>query len=106
MGAGVCVLTSDIPENREVVDGVGFTFRAGDVDDLERMLRLLLSDAAMRRAAARSAQNRVRERYLWGPIAERVEEIYRGLAGKAGVGEPAGNQGLGSVDPVPPQRAA
>jgi glycosyltransferase involved in cell wall biosynthesis len=106
MGAGVCVLTSDIPENREVVDGVGFTFRAGDVDDLERMLRLLLSDAAMRRMAARSAQNRVRERYLWGPIAERVEEIYRGLAGKAGVGEPAGNQGLGSVDPVPPKRAA
>ena len=25
MGAGVCVLASDIPENREVVDGSGFT---------------------------------------------------------------------------------
>ncbi len=31
MGAGVCVLTSDIPENVEVVDGCGYTFRKGDV---------------------------------------------------------------------------
>jgi glycosyltransferase involved in cell wall biosynthesis len=27
MGAGLCVLTSNVPENREVVDGAGFTFR-------------------------------------------------------------------------------
>jgi len=25
MGAGLCVLTSDVPENREVVDGAGIT---------------------------------------------------------------------------------
>lgn len=106
MGAGVCVLTSDIPENREVVDGAGFTFRAGDVSDLERMLRLLLSDAAMRRVAANSAQNRVRERYLWDPIAEKVEEIYRGLAGKTAVAEIAPNPDLRTVDPAPPKRAA
>jgi glycosyltransferase involved in cell wall biosynthesis len=37
MAAGVCVLTSDIPENREVVDGAGYTFRRGDRSDLERM---------------------------------------------------------------------
>jgi glycosyltransferase involved in cell wall biosynthesis len=106
MGAGVCVLTSDIPENCEVVDGTGFTFRAGDVDDLERMLRLLLSDAAMRRAAGKSAQSRVRERYLWGPIAEKVEEIYRGLAGKTAAAEIAATPSLGTVDPAPPRRAA
>ena len=29
MGAGLCVLTSDVPENREVVDGAGFTFQRG-----------------------------------------------------------------------------
>jgi glycosyltransferase involved in cell wall biosynthesis len=27
MGAGLCVLTSNVPENREVVEGAGFTFR-------------------------------------------------------------------------------
>ncbi len=43
MGAGVCVLTSDIPENLELVHDAGFTFQRGSVDDLERMLRLLIS---------------------------------------------------------------
>jgi glycosyltransferase involved in cell wall biosynthesis len=60
MGAGTCVLTSDIPENREVVEGVGFTFRAGDVADLARMLDLLLSHERVRTAAARLARERVR----------------------------------------------
>ncbi len=46
MGAGTCVLTSDVPENREVVEGAGFTFHAGDVEDLARMLDLLLSHRA------------------------------------------------------------
>ena len=30
MASGVCVLTSDIPENNEVVEGAGFTFHRGD----------------------------------------------------------------------------
>ena len=59
MGAGTCVLTSDVPENREVVEGAGFTFRAGDVEDLARMLDLLLSHERMRAAAARLARDRV-----------------------------------------------
>ncbi len=41
MGAGVCVLASDIPQNRELVDTPGFTFRRGD-QKLERMLRLVI----------------------------------------------------------------
>ncbi len=65
MGAAVCVLTSDIPENREVIAGTGFTFQPGDATDLARMLRLLLSDARVRMVAGRNAQARVRERYLW-----------------------------------------
>lgn len=36
MGAGLCVLTSNVPENREAVDGVGFTFQRGDSFDLGR----------------------------------------------------------------------
>ena len=52
MGAGVCVLASDVPENCELVEGSGFTFRHGDLDDLERMLRLLISEPEIRKAAA------------------------------------------------------
>ena len=49
MGAAVCVLTSDIPENREVIDGTGFTFEPGDATDLARMLRFLLSARGLER---------------------------------------------------------
>lgn len=83
MGAGVCVLTSDIPENRELVDDVGFTFRAGDVHDLARMLALLLADPELRAAAGHSAQQRVREHYLWPGIAVEIGKIYDQAAGRA-----------------------
>jgi glycosyltransferase involved in cell wall biosynthesis len=76
MGAAVCVLTSDIPENREVIEGTGFTFQPGDVTDLTRMLRFLLSDAPARLVAGRSAQARVRERYLWPRIAAEIGRSY------------------------------
>ncbi len=94
MGAGVCVLTSDIPENREVVDDVGFTFRAGDVGDLARMLELLLSDAELRLVAGRSAKQRVQERYLWPNIAAQIGQIYDRVAGRTS-----------SVERIPPSEA-
>jgi glycosyltransferase involved in cell wall biosynthesis len=76
MGAAVCVLTSDIPENREVIEGTGFTFQPGDATDLARMIRLLLSDPRTRAAAGRNAQARVRERYLWPRIAAEIGHSY------------------------------
>ena len=76
MGAAVCVLTSDIPENREVMENTGFTFQPGDAADLERMLRLLLSDPLARTIAGRNAQARVQERYLWPRIAAQIANSY------------------------------
>jgi glycosyltransferase involved in cell wall biosynthesis len=83
MGAGTCVLTSDIPENREVVEDVGFTFRAGDVADLARMLDLLLSHKRIRTAAARLARERVQEHYQWPRIAQEIGAVYERLAGRS-----------------------
>lgn len=82
MGASTCVLTSDVPENREVVEGVGFTFHAGDVADLTRMLDLLLSHERIRTAAARLARERVRDQYRWPRIAREIGAIYEELAGR------------------------
>jgi glycosyltransferase involved in cell wall biosynthesis len=82
MGAGLCVLTSDIVENREVVEDAGFTFRAGDVADLTRMLGLLLSDSKLRVAAGVKARQRIQERYLWPRIATEIGQVYDELAGK------------------------
>ncbi len=76
MGAGVCVLASDIPENREVVDGAGYTFERGDVIALERMLKLLIENAGLRESAAERARERIQNHYLWPQIASQIEDIY------------------------------
>ncbi|HSS98454.1 MAG TPA: glycosyltransferase family 4 protein, partial [Terriglobales bacterium] len=76
MGAGVCVLASDVPENREVVENAGFTFKRGDASDLKRMLRLLIENPIMRQGAARSAKQRVKKKYLWKQIAEQISLTY------------------------------
>lgn len=61
MGAGPCVLTSDIPENRELVEGAGFTFQHGNPMDLADRLRFLIVNPAVREAAAgKTAKNGLR----------------------------------------------
>ena len=61
MGAGLCVLTSDVPENCEVVDGAGFTFQRGSAADLADRLRFLIANPAVRQAAGRTARKRIEE---------------------------------------------
>lgn len=79
MGAGVCVLASDAPENAEALGDAGFTFRTGDVDDLRRMLALLLSDASLRENTGLRAQARVGDRYLWEEAAAQMKAVYASL---------------------------
>ena len=85
MGAGVCVLASDIPENREVVGDAGFTFRAGDVQDLGRLLAMLESDPEVRAAAGRAGRKIVEERYLWSRIADEIGHCYEQLSGRKAI---------------------
>jgi glycosyltransferase involved in cell wall biosynthesis len=82
MGHGNCVLTSDIPENVELVDGVGYTFVRGDISDLERMLRLLLGRRDLRERAACDARARVEDSYLWTRVASETEHLYYQVLGK------------------------
>src|SRR6185369_8889943 len=75
MGAGVCVVTSDIPENRELVDGAGFTFRRGDVEDLERILQMLLE---IRQLGVQPLQLQNREFgiTIFGPISRAASKLH------------------------------
>ncbi len=86
MGAGVCVLASDIPENCEAIESAGFTFQRGNVDDLERMLRRLIFDAELRECAAVKGRERARKHYLWDDVAKRVEAVYQQLLKSAARG--------------------
>lgn len=76
MSAGVCVLASDVPENRELVDGAGFTFAHGNTGELERMLRFLINNPALRESKAKLGQRKVRASYLWPQVTDAVEEVY------------------------------
>jgi Glycosyltransferase len=76
MGAGLCVLSSDVPENREVVDDAGFTFRCGDAADLADRLRFLIANPAVRQAAGKAARKRIAEQYQWAEIARDIEKAY------------------------------
>ena len=81
MGAGLCVLASDVPENREVVDGVGFTFARGNAVDLADRLRFLIANPAIREAAGKAAKNRIRDQYQWAKIACDIEQAYFNILG-------------------------
>jgi glycosyltransferase involved in cell wall biosynthesis len=81
MGAGLCVLTSDVPENREVVDGSGFTFQRGSSADLADRLRFLIANPIVREAAGRAAMRRIEEQYQWQKIAVDIENAYFEIMG-------------------------
>jgi glycosyltransferase involved in cell wall biosynthesis len=76
MGAGLCVLASDVPENCEVVDRAGFTFQRGNAKDLAERLRFLISNPAVREAVGRAARKRVEDQYRWPKIAADIEKAY------------------------------
>jgi glycosyltransferase involved in cell wall biosynthesis len=70
------VLTSDVPENKEVVSGAGFTFHHGNQADLEQMLDFLLRNPELRTEAAMKARQRVAGGFLWPGIARSIETLY------------------------------
>jgi len=82
MGAGLCVLASDVPENREAIEGAGFTFERGNVADLEDRLRLLISNPTVREAAGRMARKRIEEQYQWQQISQQIEQAYFEILGQ------------------------
>lgn len=81
MGAGLCVLASDTPENREVIQDCGFTFRVGNVNDLEHMLTVLLNNATLRDKAGKRARMRVEQNYLWHQLTSQIEAVYYDVLG-------------------------
>ena len=101
VGAGLCVLTSDVPENREVVDGAGFTFQRGNSTDLADRLRFLIANPALRDAAGRAAKEKIREHYQWPKIAADIEKAYLDMMGWS-LAEPRARKPCMSVVPAVP----
>lgn len=77
---GRCVLTSDIPENLEAVDGTAVAFRSEDVEDLYRKMDHLLQHPEMVRSFEEKSRRLVHERFSWDHVVDRLEDIYREVA--------------------------
>jgi glycosyltransferase involved in cell wall biosynthesis len=73
-----CVIVSDIPENLEVIGGGALTFRAGDADDLAKVIGRVDKDADLAAEFGRRALARVKAEYDWQNIVTRLEEVYHG----------------------------
>lgn len=104
MGAGLCVLTSNVPENREVVDGAGLTFQRGSVKDLSEQLRFLIENPAVRDAAGKAARRRVEDQYQWQKVTEDIEKAYFQLMGWKWMKPLNVNLAPAGVDPRPHER--
>lgn len=67
-------LVSDIPENVEVVNDMGRTFRVGDVDDLIEKIEASMDDSAERLGT----REHVRANHDWSRIVSETVKIYEG----------------------------
>jgi len=79
--SGVPVIVSDWPGVRTtLVDGqTGFLVRPGDSNDLATKLKLVLNDDALRQKFGSAGAIRVREKYSWDKLTDRLEKIYSEL---------------------------
>jgi len=77
MSYGKCVVSSDIPENAEVVEENGVMFTAGDVNDLVRALIERLDDPIETAAIGHAARVFVEDEYHWDDIAKETLALYQ-----------------------------
>jgi glycosyltransferase involved in cell wall biosynthesis len=76
MGCGVAPLVSSIPENIEPLQGLGFSFAAGSVEDLKNTLADVLGNNAATAAMGQSVQELAQREYNWDGITERYLQLY------------------------------
>lgn len=85
---GRCVLASDIAPNIEALDGLGRTFRCGDVTDLREKLEHLLSQPDEVHAQFDQARRYIRTQRTWDRTVDCYEKIYEDALGtRAGLGQ-------------------
>lgn len=76
MSFGIPVLVSDIPENKEAVNGCGYTFRSRDVADLTDQMNLLLADPEQMRSMGVCGRDFIRTHFDWDTITNKTAVVY------------------------------
>ena len=75
-GYGNVVLASDIAENREVVENVGFMFKTKNVRDLTKQLRIVLRKKNAIKDASKAGPSHIKRNYNWDTITKQISEVY------------------------------
>ncbi len=78
---GNCIVTTDIPENLEVIGTAGLPFPPGDAGALRAVLARVLEDPELVEEYRARARQRARERPNWDEVARLTEELFLSLAG-------------------------
>ena len=73
---GLCIVTTSIPENLEVVGDVALTFPAEDVEALRVQLKKVLEDPELAEAHRRKTAERAASWPDWDGVAELTESLY------------------------------
>jgi glycosyltransferase involved in cell wall biosynthesis len=71
------VVYSDIPENREIADGLGIPFRCGSVEDLAEKLQYALSEVKPGEARCRAVPAKLTGEYNWDRVVNEYIRVYR-----------------------------
>jgi glycosyltransferase involved in cell wall biosynthesis len=79
MGYGLAPLVSDIPENLEVINGYGCSFKSKDIADLETKLAYLMNRPEEVEEMGRNAKQEIERNYSWSSIAEKTLGVYRSI---------------------------
>jgi glycosyltransferase involved in cell wall biosynthesis len=79
LGYHKCALVSDIPENLEVIEEVGYSFRKGNVDDLQACLIDLLENEDRVIQVENRLVDFVKQKYSWDQVVDQYEQVYRSI---------------------------
>jgi glycosyltransferase involved in cell wall biosynthesis len=77
MSFGICILISDIPENLEIIDHSGISFKTKNTNDLyDKLVHLLNSPEKVKRLGEKGKKF-IKLNFNWNDIAKKTEEIYK-----------------------------
>ncbi len=82
MSYGKLVIMSNIPENMELIDHSGISFKVGSIAKLYDALRWSLEEPQLARQRGARGKEVIHKLYSWKAVVSKTEELYRSLVGE------------------------
>ncbi|NLU26721.1 MAG: glycosyltransferase family 4 protein [Hungateiclostridium thermocellum] len=79
MSYGNCCLVSDIPENADVIENMGLTFRKANIADLREKIKQLLTMNEQIEEIKQNIQSFVLSKYNWDDAAGNTLKVYKSI---------------------------